>query len=147
MSNSHASTEQTIIRVSPLAASHFYYGVRIATGSEVGAGTPDSDVYVTLVGSKARTGQLALVSGWWSRPLASKTYVDLLIESNLDMGEVLVVFLGNPKNWLFSVGSPWYVDFVDVIDQQSKEKVVFPCYHWINDGDAISFTSKTSKLN
>ena len=110
--------------ITPCSFTFLYYGVRIATGSEVGAGTPDSDVYVTLVGSKARTGQLALVSGWWSRTLASKTYVDLLIVSNLDMGEVLVVILGNPKNWLFSVGSPWYVDFVD---QKSKEKVVFPC--------------------
>ena len=62
-----------------------------------------------------------------------------------DLGEVSVVSLGNPMNWLFSAGSDWFVDYVDIIDLQSKRTVQFPCYHWIADGDAISFTSKTSK--
>ena len=119
--------------------------MRIVTGSGIGAGTPDTDVYVTLVGSKACTGKIALVSGWFSPSLACKCYVDLLIETNKDLGEVLVVILGNPKNWLFSAGAAWYVDFVDVIDQQTKQTVEFPCYHWINDGDSIGFTSKTGK--
>ena len=63
----------------------------------------------------------------------------------MDLGEVLVVILGNHKNWLFSAGSAWFVDFVVVIDKQTKSEAEFPCYHWINDGDYISFTSKTGK--
>ena len=101
-------------------------------------------MYATLVGSKASTGKIPLAK-WFSAKIATKSYLDLVIEVNTDLGEVLVVILGNPKNWLFSAGSAWFVDFVVVIDQQTKREAEFPCYHWINDGDYISFTSKTGK--
>eukprot|EP00731_Ephydatia_muelleri_P012489 Em0006g1383a len=124
---------------------YFYYGVRIVTGSEFEAGTMDNDLYVTLVGSKACTGKIN-ISGFLSSPIATKSYVDLLIQCKSDLGEVLVVSLGNPKNWITMPGSEWFVDFVDIIDQQTKKTVRFPCYHWIADGDSIGFTSKTAIL-
>ena len=102
-------------------------------------------MYVKLVGSKACTGNLNIISGFFSSPIATRSYVDLLVQCKSDLGDVLVVSLGSPKHWLFSAGSEWFVDFVDVIDEQSKTTVQFPCYHWIADGDAITFTSKTSK--
>ena len=119
--------------------------MRIVTGSELGSGTPDSDVYFMLVGSKACTGRLPIISGWLSSAVKTQFYDDLLVESNLDLGEVLVVIIGNPANWLISTGSAWYVEFVDVSDQQTKQTVEFPCYHWINDGDDISFSAKTGE--
>ena len=105
----------------------------------------DNDLYVTLVGSKACTGKIN-ISGFLSSPIATKSYVDLLIQCKSDLGEVLVVSLGNPKNWITMPGSEWFVDFVDIIDQQTKKTVRFPCYHWIADGDSIGFTSKTGEL-
>ncbi|KAL5471056.1 hypothetical protein EMCRGX_G029132 [Ephydatia muelleri] len=125
---------------------HFYYGVRIVTGSEKFAGTPDTDIYVSLVGSKACTGKMKIVSGWFSTGISAQYYDDLLVESSADLGEVLVVIIGNPANWVVSAGSAWFVDFVDVHDLQRKTKQEFPCYHWIEDGDEISFTEKTMTL-
>ena len=124
---------------------HFYYGVRIVTGSEMFAGTPDKDIYLSLTGSKFRTKKLMIVQGWFSMGISSHYYDDLVVESNNDLGDMLVVNLGNMKNWAFSTGSAWFVDFVDVHDLQTKEKKVFPCYHWVEDGDDISFTAETSK--
>ena len=141
------SIDRCVIIPSPSSTidNHFYYGVRIVTGSEVGSGTPDSDVYFSLVGSKACTGRLPIVSGWFSSAVNAQCYDDMLVESNLDLGEVLIVTIGNPANWMISQGSAWYVEFVDVCDRQTKQSTEFPCYHWINDGDDISFTAKTGK--
>ncbi|KAL5491869.1 hypothetical protein EMCRGX_G017234 [Ephydatia muelleri] len=125
---------------------HFYYGVRIVTGAEAFSGTPDSDIYVSLVGSKGCTGKLLIVQGWFSSAVSTQSYDDLVVESDKDLGELLVVILGNPQNWMLSAGSAWFVDFVECIDLQTKRKQEFPCYHWINDGDAISFTSKTATM-
>ena len=115
------------------------------TGSQAFAGTQDTDIYITLVGNKAASEGVKIVTGWFSPTVATQTFNDLLIESNLHLGEVLVVNIVNPKNWLITAGSSWHVDFVDVIDLQTKQLQVFPCYHWIDDGDEVSLTSKTSK--
>ena len=125
---------------------HFYYGVRIVNGSEKLSGTPDTDIYLMLVGSKATTGRVSIVQGYLTASgTSTQSYDDLVVETNKDLGEVLVVTLGNPRNWLISAGSSWFVDFVDVFNLQTKHKQEFPCYHWIDDGDEISFTSKTCK--
>lgn len=126
-------------------AGHFYYGVRIVTGSETFSGTPDSDIYMSLIGSKASTGKLNIVQGYFSSAVATQSYDDLVVECDKDLGELLVVVLGNPQNWMISAGSAWYVDFVECMDLKNKQKQVFPCYHWINDGDSLTITSKTSK--
>eukprot|EP00731_Ephydatia_muelleri_P020946 Em0013g673a len=89
---------------------------------------------------------MKIVSGWFSTGISAQYYDDLLVESSADLGEVLVVIIGNPANWVVSAGSAWFVDFVDVHDLQRKTKQEFPCYHWIEDGDEISFTEKTMTL-
>lgn len=126
--------------------SHFYYGVRIVTGSEKFAGTPDTDIYVSLVGSKACTGKMKIVTGWFSTGISAQYYDDLVVESSTDLGDILVVIIGNPANWMITAGSAWFVDFVDVHDLQRNIKKEFPCYHWIEDGDEITFTEETTKL-
>ena len=60
---------------------------------------------------------------------------------------MLVVVLGNDKSWLAPLGAPWYVNEVQVHNLQSKIQEVFPCYHWIGDGDSVSFTAHTSELH
>lgn len=75
------------------------------------------------------------------------TTENLIIESSGDLGTVLVVVLGNDKSWLAPLGAPWYVNEVQVHNLQSKIQEVFPCYHWIGDGDSVSFTAHTSELH
>ena len=136
--------------------------MRIVTGSEPGAGTLEDDVYITLVGSKASGTKIPIVDNKVFRvpgAIYTNCYDDLLIESGADLGELLVVIIGNPKNAVFTLnpfkaasnvvsavaGSAWFVSFVDIIDFQTKQTVEFPCYHWINDGEDVSFTATTSK--
>ncbi len=69
-----------------------------------------------------------------------------MIETDQDLGTILVVILTNDKGWNWSgIDSPWFVDFVMVHNLHSKEEPdEFPCYHWIGGGRSVSFTAHTS---
>ncbi len=132
-----------------ISAHKGYYGIRIVTGKQFLAGTTDTRVYITLIGKQASSGKVYL-SHWlniFSKPTSRRTYDDLLIETDQELGEILVVVLGNDKGWfLGGDGSSWFVDFVMVHNFQSKGTDEFPCYHWIGEGDYVSFTAHTSML-
>ena len=121
--------------------------MRIVTGSQEGAGTTDTDVYITLTGNKASSGKVGISS--WLKALKGstnrRTFDDLIIESDGDLGRVLVVAIGNEKEWFADLGAPWYVDFVMVHNFQSSLNEEFPVYHWIGDGDCVTCTAHTSK--
>ena len=121
--------------------------MRIVTGSQEAAGTSNSDVYITLTGNKASSGKvkisslLKVMKGYFK----SRTYDDLVIESAADLGHVLVVTVGNEKEWLLEMAAPWYVDFVVVHNFQSSLNEEFPVYHWIGDKDYVTCTAHTSE--
>ena len=129
------------------AGGKYYYGVRVVTGQQDGSGTTDTGVFVNLIGSKGQSGKIYLMN--WLTALSgtakTRTYDDLLVESDGDLGDILVVVLGNDKNWIAVLGAPWFVDFVYVHDFQSKSHQEFPCYHWIGDGSCVTFTAKTGR--
>ena len=121
--------------------------MRIVTGSQEGAGTKDPDVYITLAGDEASTGKVPL-SGWLKAlkgRFDRRTFDDLIIECDGDLGEVLVVTLGNEGEWLEELGAPWYVDFVTVHNFQSTLNEEFPVYYWIGDRDYVTCTAHTSE--
>ena len=62
-----------MIFISSSLDDHFYYGVRIVTGSQAFAGTQDTDIYITLVGSKAASGKVKIVTGRFSLTVATPT--------------------------------------------------------------------------
>lgn len=124
----------------------------VVTGDQKGAGTPDTGAYITLVGSKGHSGKvqlqdfLSILSG---KSLDKGRCSNIVIESSEDLGEVLVVILGIDESKPISrnpLADPWYVDDVGVYNYQSKEQELFPCYHWINSGDSVSFTAHSSKI-
>ena len=101
----------------------YYDGVRIATGSQKGAGTSNTAVYITLTGDKASSEKVG-ISSWVKARKGSckrRTFDDLTIEfeSDDDLGQVLVVGIGNEKKWFAGSGAPWYVDYVVVHNFQS----------------------------
>ena len=119
----------------------------MVTGRQEGAGTTDTDVYITLIGSKASSGKVG-ISGWLTALKGSynrRTFDDFVIECDGDLGSVLVVAVGNEKEWLADFGAPWFVDFVMVNNFQSRINEEFPVYHWIGDGDCVTCTSHTSE--
>lgn len=132
------------------AAGNYYYGVSIVTGDQKGAGTPNTDAYITLVGSKGHSGKIQLqnlLSILIGQSLDKGMCSNFVIESSGDLGEVLVVILGIDKRKLSNaLADPWYVDDVGVYNYQSRCQEVFPCYHWLNNGDNVSFTAHTSKM-
>ena len=125
----------------------YYYGVRVATGSQKGAGTKDTAVYITLIGDKASSGKVGISS--WLKALKGsckrRTFDNLIVESDDDLGQVLVVGIGNEKKWFAGSEAPWYVDFVMVHNFQSSQNEEFPVYHWIGDGDYVTCTAHTSE--
>lgn len=117
-----------------------------------GSGTSDSGVYIIVVGSKGSTGKVYLTGSlsWFSGSgMRSRSYDDLVIECDKDVGDIEVVELGNDKGWWSSasnvLGAAWYVDFVVVHNFQTKAVQEYPCYHWIGDGDYVTCTANTSK--
>ena len=131
-------------------AGKYYYGVTVVTGEQKGAGTTDTGVFIRLIGSKGHSGKVYLqgfLKVLTGHGISRDTSEYLIIESSGDLGDVLVVTLGNDKSWLAPLGAPWFVNEVGVHSFQSKTSDVFPCYHWIGDGDHVSLTAHTSELH
>ena len=121
----------------------------IITGQLDGAGTSDTGVFLRLIGSNGQSSKVYLQS--FLKVLIGKgikedSHDSFTVESGGDLGNILVVILGNDKSWLVTSGAPWYVNEVLVHNLQNKEHLVFPCYHWIGDNDHVSFTAQTSKI-
>ena len=114
------------------------------------AGTPDSGVYITLIGSGGHTGKVYLHSALTkaiSKKYIGRGSIDFVLvksKADHDLGEVLVVILGIDKKSRL-IPDPWFVDCVYVYNFQANKMTTFPCYHWIGSGDSVSFTAHTSK--
>lgn len=92
------------------------------------------------------SGPVKVKTGWLGalrRPHRRQVCDDLIVESSEDLGDILVVVLGNNNGWFTDQGTPWYVKYVRVYSD--NKEVVFPCYHWIGDEEHIHFTAHTSK--
>ena len=116
-------------------------------GKTKAAGTTNNRVYVTLVGSKAATGKVQLMDAkeFFEGGLKANTHVDLVIETDHDLGDVQVVILGIDGK--LAVDNTWFVNCTMVYDfLKGKEESEFPCYHWIKGDESVSTTAATSKL-
>ena len=131
------------------AVSEYCYDVTIVTGKQEGAGTFDTGVFIQLIGSKGQSKKVyvqSLLKVLFGKRIREDSHDSLTIESGGDLGDILVVILGNDKSWMATYGAPWYVNEVVVNNLQNKEQKTFPCYHWIGDGDQISFTAETGEI-
>ena len=111
-----------------------------------GIGASDPNIHLELIGTKAMSGPVKVKTGWLGalrRPHRRQVCDDLIVESSEDLGDILVVVLGNNNGWFTDQGTPWYVKYVRVYSD--NKEVVFPCYHWIGDEEHIHFTAHTSK--
>ena len=114
-------------------------------GKQLGAGTSSPEAFISLIGRSGHSGKLylqgflSLLSG---NTIHQDTWDNVIIESNGDLGEILVVILGIDES---IVDDPWYVNEVGVYNFQSSKHDAFSCYHWIGNGDSISITAQTSK--
>ncbi len=99
------------------------------------------NAYVMLVGDKGKTGKLWL-RGCLDFRVGGDSFDNLTVESNDDLGNVLVVVVGCDAGTFDDV---WYVSCVTVANMQSKSVDQFPCYHWIDGDSSVSITASTSE--
>ena len=123
----------------------FYYGVRIVTGYQEKAGTA-SQVYLELIGNEAQTGKIDIRDHWKLFESSDGTFDDYIIECDGDLGEVQLVTLGNNGYRSVSSEAGWYVDFSLVVNLQTEVEQIFPCYHWIGDGDSFANSAHCGEL-
>ena len=119
--------------------------MRIQTGklTDAGAATSDLGVYIRLIGSAGKTKRIYInqpLQKCFSAIVNDPREDEFWVETESSLGDILVVEIGNEKDWFPNLkDSPWFVDFMKV------DSKLFPCYHWIGDGDYVSLTANTSE--
>ena len=116
-------------------------------GKQEGAGTTSLEAFICLVGTKGHSGKLYLqgLLSWlfFKHNIQRKNWVDMVVESSGDLGEILVMILGIGDHGLLEIHPSWYVNEVGVYNTQNGKQDAFPCYHWIGKGDTISISAQT----
>jgi len=102
------------------------YTVRIRTGNITYAGT-DANVYITLYGDRGSTGEQYLDSS--ANDFERGSERDYVFQA-IDIGTPEQIRLRHDNTY---AGAAWYVDWVKVRTENSKESL-FPCYSWLDAG-------------
>ena len=130
----------------------YYYGVRIVTGSQKACSATARDVFFSMSGANSQSDKMSL--GLLQRLHAfnsfhESTHDDMIIETDQHLGDIQVVGVGLDYDLITKVEDAildchWYVDYISVIDFQSKEsEIQFPCYHWLGyNNKEVTATSK-----
>ena len=133
------------------AGNKYYYGVRVVTGYRKGAGagitgSTNEGIWLQIVGEKACSGVINIGSAFSIiESFQCQTYDDVMIECEEDLGDILVVDVGNNKAALGILKTSWYVRYLMVKSFQSQQNEEFPCYHWIGVDKYASCTAKASE--
>ncbi|PAA79474.1 hypothetical protein BOX15_Mlig008366g2 [Macrostomum lignano] len=117
--------------------SELVYEVRVQTGDKLGAGT-DANVFLTLFGSEADSGERELSSSETHRNKFERKNEDIFKLKAVDLGELRKVKIRHDDK---GGGADWYLDHVIVLDPKAKREVYFPCHQWLStsrDGGHIS---------
>ena len=107
------------------------------TGCHQTPGTA-SQLYMELTGVEAKTDKIAIGDNWQKFQKSDASFDDYIIECDENLGEVQLVTLGNNGCRSKSSIAGWYADFTFVVNLQTKVGQIFPCYHWIGDGDSFT---------
>lgn len=127
------------------------YKVSVMTGDVYGAGT-DANVFLTIYGDQGDTGERKLRKSetngnkfergsvrkhtplQFSQEHVNKTRVSSLqvdkftIEA-VDLGQVFKIKIRHDNSM---VHADWYLDQVEVVDEDSEEVFLFPCERWLS---------------
>lgn len=93
-----------------------------------------------MIGENARTGKIIIGR------CSESHFDDVIIDCEVNLGEVQVVVIGNDNHGIIVSDSNWYVDFSCVINLKTNKERYFPCYHWIGPGEHFSNASQCGKL-
>ncbi|CAG5116254.1 unnamed protein product, partial [Candidula unifasciata] len=129
-----ASTGQTTLTVKK-------YEVLVATGDHWAAET-DANVYITLLGSRGDSGRRVLHRSRTKNRKFQRGQDDLFVIEAVDLEELKTVVVGHDGR---GPGSGWFLKHITVTDTSgtNKNKHLFPCGKWLDEGEADGKIERT----
>ncbi|XP_016325596.1 lipoxygenase homology domain-containing protein 1-like [Sinocyclocheilus anshuiensis] len=103
------------------------YTVAVTTGDVYGAGT-DANVFITLYGDMGDTGERKLSKSENSNKF-ERGSVDTFTLEAVDLGQVFKIRVRHDNSML---SADWYLDQVEVVDQDTEEVFLFLCERWLS---------------
>uniref|UniRef100_A0A8C1Q280 Lipoxygenase homology domains 1a n=1 Tax=Cyprinus carpio TaxID=7962 RepID=A0A8C1Q280_CYPCA len=103
------------------------YTVAVTTGDVYGAGT-DANVFITLYGDMGDTGERKLRKSENSNKF-ERGSVDTFTLEAVDLGQVFKIRVRHDNSML---SADWYLDQVEVVDQDTDEVFLFLCERWLS---------------
>uniref|UniRef100_A0A8C2K356 Lipoxygenase homology domains 1a n=1 Tax=Cyprinus carpio TaxID=7962 RepID=A0A8C2K356_CYPCA len=103
------------------------YTVAVTTGDVYGAGT-DANVFITLYGDMGDAGERKLNKSENSNKF-ERGSVDTFTLEAVDLGQVFKIRVRHDNSML---SADWYLDQVEVVDQDTDEVFLFLCERWLS---------------
>uniref|UniRef100_A0A8C1CFM6 Lipoxygenase homology domains 1a n=1 Tax=Cyprinus carpio carpio TaxID=630221 RepID=A0A8C1CFM6_CYPCA len=103
------------------------YTVTVTTGDVYGAGT-DANVFITLYGDMGDAGERKLSKSENSNKF-ERGSVDTFTLEAVDLGQVFKIRVRHDNSML---SADWYLEQVEVVDQDTEEVFLFLCERWLS---------------
>ncbi|KAM4746369.1 lipoxygenase homology domain-containing protein 1 [Anableps anableps] len=104
------------------------YKVSVRTGDMYGAGT-DANVFLTIYGDLGDTGERKLAKSENNKNKFERGEVDRFTIEAVDLGQVFKIRIRHDNTM---VGADWYLDQVEVQDEDTEEVYMFLCERWLS---------------
>ncbi|KAF7200543.1 transcript variant X2 [Nothobranchius furzeri] len=104
------------------------YKVTVRTGDMFGAGT-DANVFLTIYGDLGDTGERKLAKSENNKNKFERGEVDRFTIEAVDLGQVFKIRIRHDNSML---SADWYLDQVEVQDEDTEEVYMFLCERWLS---------------
>ncbi|XP_019387226.1 PREDICTED: lipoxygenase homology domain-containing protein 1 [Crocodylus porosus] len=104
------------------------YGISVFTGDVYGAGT-DANVYLTMYGDLGDTGERKLSKSETNMNKFERGQEDVFTLQAVDLGLVYKIKIRHDNAML---NPEWYLDKVEITDEDTEEVFVFLCERWLS---------------
>ncbi|XP_051267644.1 lipoxygenase homology domain-containing protein 1 [Dicentrarchus labrax] len=104
------------------------YKVSVMTGDVYGAGT-DANVFLTIYGDLGDTGERKLSKSETNSNKFERGSVDKFTIEAVDLGQVFRIKIRHDNSL---VSADWYLDQVEVVDEDTEEVFLFLCERWLS---------------
>ncbi|XP_068609216.1 lipoxygenase homology domain-containing protein 1 [Brachionichthys hirsutus] len=121
------SLKVTEVEVEDALETHTYK-VSVMTGDACGAGT-DASVFLTIYGDLGDTGERKLSKSETNSNKFECGSVDKFTTEAVDLGQVFKIKIRHDNSM---VSPDWYLDQVDVVDQDTEEVFLCLCERWLS---------------
>ncbi|KAI3372735.1 hypothetical protein L3Q82_023197 [Scortum barcoo] len=104
------------------------YKVTVRTGDMYGAGT-DANVFLTIYGDLGDTGERKLSKSENNKNKFERGKVDKFTIEAVDLGQVFKIRIRHDNSMM---AADWYLDQVEVLDEDTEEVYMFLCERWLS---------------